>query len=130
MGHGSFDAASSCLASPDLRRLWDGGRRRDAIRGAFDGWERLLREDADLHWLEAALRSCGLHAEAFAVQVAHARRNPSDVRSWSALIRSVLESGDPWWARQLLDEVRADSRELRALAIEVRLVVGDASGLV
>ena len=60
----------------------------------------------------------------------HRRR--ADARERETLVRSVLQSGDPWWARELLEEADSGSGELQALRIEVELAMsyGDASGLI
>ena len=110
-------AAVQPVTSADLRRLWEDGHRGSAIRAALEGWDRLLHERGDLNWLVGALRSSGLWTEAFAVQLESTRRE-ARVRAWEDLIRSVLHSGDPWWARELLAEAGGDSRELQALRIE------------
>src|SRR5437870_13908661 len=86
------------VTSADLRQLWEQGHRGLAIRAALEGWERLMRQPDHLHWLVGALRSSGLPAEAFAVQVESTRRE-ARVPAWEGLIRGVLDSGDPWWAR-------------------------------
>jgi tetratricopeptide (TPR) repeat protein len=122
-------AAVQPVTSADLRRLWEDGQRGPAIRAALEGWERLLREPGDLNWLVGALRSSGLGAEAFAVRLESTRRE-ARVPAWEGFIRSVLHTGDPWWARELLTEVGSDSRELQALRIEVELVLGDAAPLI
>src|SRR5436309_1099572 len=96
-------AAVQSVTPAELRQLWEDGHRGPAIRAALDGWELLMRQPDDLNWLIGALRSSGLGAEAFAVQLESARRE-ARVRAWEDLIRSVLHSGDPWWARELLAE--------------------------
>ena len=116
--------------SAQLRQLWEAGQRARAIRHALQGWEALLRGADDLGWLERALRTCGLAREAIAVQVRMARRAMADKAAWETLIRCVLETGDPWWARELLREAGSGTRNLEALRIEVELAVGDASELI
>ncbi len=116
--------------SARLRELWESGQRGPAIRGALDGWSLLMSEGGDLHWLEGVLRSCGLGAEAFAVQAETTRRQKTQAWAWEGLIGSVLQSGDSWWARELLAEAGADSRQLQALGIEVELTLGDAGPLI
>src|SRR5262245_10702359 len=118
-------ASYPSLSSKALRRLWENGRQGQAIRGALESWERLITEEEDLHWLEGALRKCGLEAEAYALGAQLAGRERTNARAWEPLIRSVLRSGDPWWARQLLQEAGGDSRELQTLRIEVALTLGD-----
>jgi tetratricopeptide (TPR) repeat protein len=118
------------VTSTELRQLWESGRRGLAIRRALEGWDELLRSGDDLRWLEGALRSCGLAAEAFAVQAERIRRKKAQAREWEPFIRSVLESGDPWWARELLDEAGVDCREIQALRVEAALALGDASDLI
>jgi tetratricopeptide (TPR) repeat protein len=111
-----------------LRQLWDSGQHALAIRGALEDWERLLAHDDDLGWLGSALRGCGLEGEAFGVQARRCRR--ADLRDWETLIASVLRIGDPWWARELLDEVGGESRNLERLRIEAELATGDAAELI
>src|SRR2546429_9446232 len=113
-------AAAQPGTSAGLRQLWENGHRGAAIRGALEGWERLMRQPDQLHWLVRALRSSGLGAEAFAVQLESTRRE-ARASAWERLIRSVLQTGDPWWARELLAEAGGDSRELQALRIEAEL---------
>src|SRR5262245_44189415 len=110
-------AAAQHLTSAELRHLWEQGHRGPAIHAALEGWEHLMRAPDDLDWLEGALRSSGLAAEAFAVQLESTRRR-ARVPAWEGLIRSLLHSRDPWWARELLAEAGGDSRELQALRIE------------
>jgi tetratricopeptide (TPR) repeat protein len=114
------------LGLPQLRQLWDGGRRGRCLREALRGWEALPAR-GDLHWLEDALRISGLTAEAFDLRVRLTRRLGADARVWESVIRSVLSSGDPWWARELLTEAGRRTRELEALNVEVELAVGDAA---
>jgi tetratricopeptide (TPR) repeat protein len=121
--------ATQPVTSADLRQLWEDGHHGPAIRAALEGWERLLPESPDLDWLGRALRSSGLGAEAFAVQL-ESTRMQARLPAWEGFIRSVLQSGDPWWARELLAEVGDDSRELQALRIEAELVLGDATPLI
>ncbi|MCC6848809.1 MAG: hypothetical protein IT294_09930 [Deltaproteobacteria bacterium] len=124
-------AATCSAATPaDLRRLWENGDRGPALRAALEGWDRLLSDPSDLEWLARALRASGLGAEALALQVAAARRHARLATSGGGLIRSILASGDPWWARELLAEAGGDSRELQALRIEVALALGDAAPLI
>src|SRR5437899_1476479 len=128
----SSPASAPRIAPAELRQLWEGGQRGKAIRAALEGWEQLTGQGGDLGWLPNALRSCGLKAEAFALQ-AQMTRFRGEKRQWEALIRSVLQSGDPWWARDLLEEAGSSSRELQALRIEVELALGelgDASALI
>ncbi len=105
------------------RQLWNDGHRGPAIRAALEAdWKRLSQPDLD--WLVGALRSSGLGTEAFAAQLEATRRRAS-LSAWEGLIQSVLHSGDPWWARDLLAEAGGDSRALQALRIEVELALGD-----
>ncbi|TMB56574.1 MAG: hypothetical protein E6J56_05920, partial [Deltaproteobacteria bacterium] len=90
----------------------------------------MLRQADDLSWLEQALRGCGLPAEAAAVQAERTRRSNRNAEEWEAFLRSILQCGDPWWARELLEDVGAGSRELTALKIEVELAIGDAAPLI
>ncbi len=122
-------AAVRPVTSADLRQLWDDGQREPAIRAALEGWQRLMCQPDDLRWLVAALRSCGLSAEAFAAQLESTKRE-AQLPAWEGLIRSVMHTGDPWWARELFAEVGGDSRELQALRIEVELALGDAAPLI
>jgi tetratricopeptide (TPR) repeat protein len=117
-------AAMPPVTSTDLRQLWEDGRRGPAIRAALEGWKHLLHQPADLDWLVRALRSSGLGAEALAVQLESTRKRAS-LPAWEGLIRSILQSGDPWWARDLLAEAGGESRELQALRIEVELAIGN-----
>lgn len=123
------NAASSPrrLASAELRKLWEEGQRGRAVHAILEQWDELMRGGGDVLWIERALRTSGLPAEALAVQVHTARRQGSDVQAWEALVESILQSGDPWWARALLDEAGIRSRALQALRIEVELRLGDAS---
>ena len=93
-------------------------------------WDRLTAGDEDLQWLERPLRDCGLPVESFAVQARLARLRPDDVVPWERLVGSVLESGDRWWARELLDEASVSSRHLDAAAVQVRIDVGEGSAAV
>jgi tetratricopeptide (TPR) repeat protein len=122
--------SSLVVDASELRQLWENGQHPRALRGALDSWHHLLRDGQDLHWLERALRASGLTAEAFAVQARMTRAQGSDAAAWEALVRSVLHSGDPWWASGLLEEAGGRSRELQALRIEVQLALGDAAGLI
>jgi tetratricopeptide (TPR) repeat protein len=122
-------AAVEPVISANLRKLWEDGQRGPAIRAALEGWEHLMRQPDDLHWLAGALRSAGLGPEAFAVQLEAARRE-AGVPGWERLIRAILDTGDPWWARELLAEAGGDSRELQALRIEAELALGDAAPLI
>ncbi len=117
-------------SSAELQQLWDQGLRGRAIRGALESWDVLMAQPKNLAWLEQALRSCGLSAEALAVQAQITRRHGAAVQAWEALIRSVLQSGDPWWARELLQKTGCRSRALETLRIEVELALGDASELI
>ena len=92
----------------------------------MQGWDDLSGQ-GDLHWLEDGLRNSGLVAEAFELRMRMMRRQGADARLWESVIRSVLSSGDPWWAHELLKEAGSRSRELEALNVEVELAVGDAS---
>jgi tetratricopeptide (TPR) repeat protein len=111
------------LTSAGLRGLWESGQRARAIRAALDGWEQLERDGRGLDWLQNALRRCGLEAEAFALQAENTRRRHHE-RDWETLIHSVLQSGDPWWARQLITQAGHSTRELQALGIETELRLG------
>lgn len=122
-------AAERPVPWTDLRRLWEGGQRGPAMRAALEAWDRLPTELADLDWLVRALRCSGLAAEAIAVQLALTRQQ-ANLPAWEGLIRSILGSGDPWWARELLVEAGGDSRELQALRIEVELAIGDPAPLI
>jgi tetratricopeptide (TPR) repeat protein len=117
-------------SSRELQQLWDAGQRAPAIRGALDAWESLLAKGDDLRWLERALRSSGLPAEASAVQARMARQSGTPPGDWEAFIASVLNSGDPWWARELLAEVSGDSRALQTLRIEADLALGSATATI
>ena len=125
---------SPSLAAParttGLRQLWESGQRAAAVRRALAGWDDVLRQADDLSWLEQALRGCGLPAEAAAVQAERTRRSNRNAEEWEAFLRSILQCGDPWWARELLEDVGASSRELTALKIEVELAIGDAAPLI
>ena len=118
------------LAATELEQLWQRGQHKEAIRGALDAWEQVISQGDGARWLQGALRSCGLEAEAFAVQAQMTRRQGRAVRDWESLIRSVMQSGDPWWAQALLEEVGGGSRQLQALRIEIELRLGDASVLI
>lgn len=114
----------------ELRRLWEAGDRGAAIRAALESWERLADHAPDLAWLQAALRSCGLEAEAFAVQAWIVRKR-GQATEWERFIASVLRTGDPWWAKELLAESGTTTRELQALRIQAELGTGgDASDLI
>jgi tetratricopeptide (TPR) repeat protein len=119
---GTPHAAREGVTSGQLRQLWDDGHHGSALRAALEVWDRL--PPSDLDWLVRALRSSGLGSEALAVQLESTRQRDHQ-RDWEGLIRSILQSGDPWWARELLAEVGGDSRELQALRIEVELAIGD-----
>lgn len=130
MGAESSVAALEPVTSSDLRQLWDEGHRGTAIRSALEGWTSLLGQPDDLSWLVRALRQCGLGIESLAAQLAQTRRRARSA-DWETLVRIVLGTGDPWWARDLLTEVAGDSRELRALRIEVELALGgDTTGAI
>jgi tetratricopeptide (TPR) repeat protein len=122
-------AAAQPHTSAALRQLWEDGHRGAAIRAALHDWERLIRQGDDLHWLAEALRSSGLPVESLAAQLRSTRRE-GRIPAWEGLIASVINSGDPWWARELLAEVRGDSRALQALRIEAELALGDPIPLV
>jgi len=111
-----------------LRQLWDAGRHV-AIRIALRDWGQLLTHIDDVGWVQDELRRSGLEADAFALQVERCRRR-RDTRDWEALIASVLHFGDPWWARELLEEAPAASRELERLRIETEIATGDAAELI
>lgn len=129
-GAGKSVASAPPLSATELRQLWERGQHRVAIRAALNRWDQLVEADGqDLHWLQDALRRCGLQVEAFALQTRMTRRR-ANRDEWEALIGSVLRSGDPWWARELLDEVGGATRNLQALRIEVALALGDASELI
>jgi tetratricopeptide (TPR) repeat protein len=119
-------AAAQAVSVSDLRKLWQEGQRGLAIREALESWQRLTSKPDDLDWLAQAFRSSGLPAEALAVQL-EATKRQSRLPAWESLVRSVLSSGDPWWARRLLAEIAGDSRELEALRIETELALGDAA---
>lgn len=109
-----------------LRQRWESGERGRVIREVVERWDEILAGDGDLTWLEGALRASGLPREAFAVQV-RAVRHKRDAREWYHLVRSLLGSGDPWWARELLDEAAGSTRELDALRIDAQLATGTAA---
>src|SRR5690242_10758452 len=109
-----------------LRQLWDAGRHVAVIRIALRDWGQLLTHIDDVGWVQDELRRSGLEADAFALQVERCRRR-RDTRDWEALIASVLHFGDPWWARELLEEAPAASRELERLRIETEIATGDAA---
>lgn len=109
----------------ELRRLWESGQRSQAIRGALDSWNALLAGQDDLRWLEPAMRACGLPIEATALQLRSVRRQRASRGEWERLISSVLQSGDPWWARELLHEMGGGSRALEALRIEAELAAAN-----
>lgn len=111
----------------ELRRLWDTGHQAECLRQALEHWQAVTTGPEDVHWLEGALRSSGLIVEAFALRLQMTRRNRGEARGWTSLVRSVWQSGDPWWARDLLREAGTATRELQALAIEVELALGDAA---
>jgi tetratricopeptide (TPR) repeat protein len=113
----------------ELRQLWDAGQHARAIRSALRDWQRVLAHDDELDWLQRALRDCGLEAGAFALQARRCRRR-AEAREWEVLIASLLRIGDPWWARELLEEAGSGSRDLERLRIEAELAVGDASALI
>lgn len=126
-------AATQQITVADVRQLWDDGRHGPAIRAALAGWEHLRHPPADLDWLTRTLRTSGLSAEALAVQLESIRseaRKEVRLPAWEALIGSILRSGDPWWARDLLAETDDDSRELQALRIEVEVALGDPAPLI
>ena len=76
----------------------------------------------------AARKTIGIRAAA--VQAERTRRSGRNAEEWEAFLRSILQCGDPWWARELLEDVGASSRELTALKIEVELAIGDAAPLI
>src|SRR5207249_10699620 len=94
---------SPSLAAParptGLHQLWESGQRAAAVRRALADWDDVLRQADDLSWLEQAPRGCGLPAEAAAVQAERARRSGRNAKEWEAFLRSILQCGDPWWAR-------------------------------
>jgi tetratricopeptide (TPR) repeat protein len=116
-------SAEPAAPSHELQQLWEHGERKRAIATALEHWEQLVSEGRELHWLGRALRSVGLPAEACAVQLEMTRRQDTDARVWEPLIRSLLQSGDPWWARTLLEEAPRGSRSLDALRIEAELAL-------
>jgi tetratricopeptide (TPR) repeat protein len=107
-----------------LRQLWEAGERAAAIRGALEHWDGLLASGEDVQWLERALRISGLAIESTAVQ-AYLARSGNDARAWEDLVGSVLGTGDPWWARELLTECGLQTRELDRLRVECDLALGD-----
>lgn len=123
---GSADprATEPAVAMSEVRRLWGAGQRGAAIQAALAHWDRVPAEPVDLEWLGRAFRCCGLSTAAFAVQVALTRQQAQPA-AWEGLVGSVLGSGDPWWARDLLAEAGGDSRALQALRIEIELAIGD-----
>lgn len=110
----------------ELKELWSSQRRSEAIEQVLQRWSDILAMPEESGWVAGVLRSSGLPAEAVAVEHAAARlrSRPDD---WATLIGNLLRSGDPWWARQLLDECPVDSPELRALRIEAELRGGEAA---
>ncbi len=113
-----------------MRQLCDAGQHGRAIHAALDGWAALSAHNGDLSWLQKALRRYGLGADALALHVQMARRS-AETHAWTELVRDVLRQGDPWWARELLEEAGwSGSRELQSLRIEAELEVGDAAPLI
>jgi tetratricopeptide (TPR) repeat protein len=112
-----------------LRRQWEAGEHAATLRAALANWDALLRDD-DLHWLQEGLRRYGLGPEAFAVQLTLARRQSPAESAWETLIDSVVQSGDVWWAKDLLRESGTPSRKLQALQVEVDLALGDAAAAI
>ena len=100
------------------------------IRRALQQWEQVLGECTNLGWLEPVLRAAGLPVEAFALQARTLMRNRGTAAAWEPFIRSVVQSGDPWWARQLLADAGCTSRELEALGIETELALHGTSSLI
>src|SRR5678809_1028095 len=94
-------ATAQLITVADVRQLWEDGHHGPAIRAALEGWEHLRQPSSDLDWLARALRTSGLGAEALAVQLVSTRQE-ARLPAWEGLIRSILQSGDPWWARDLL----------------------------
>lgn len=116
-------SSAAPLTASQLQQQWAAGHRRATLREILSRWDELLAGAGDLAWLESALRTSGLPREAFAAQLAVVRRR-HDAREWHHFIRSVLGSGDPWWARELINEAGSSSRDLQALRIEAQLAVG------
>ena len=112
-----------------LRRVWDSGQHAEVVRIALRDWDQVVAHDDDVGWLQDALRTRGLDAEAFALQAQRCRRR-ADARDWETLIASVLHFGDPWWARELLEEAGTGSRNLERLRIETEIAIGDAAELI
>lgn len=111
----------------ELSPLWEKGQRGAVIRRVLESWEAILDDPSGARWLDQPLRAVGLPCEAYALQAALTRAS-GDVRSWEALIGSVLRSGDPWWARTLIAEAPRGTPGLQVLAIETALAVGDDAG--
>jgi len=109
-----------------LRQQWETGQRGAAIRGALEHWDALLASGEDVQWLKSALRISGLAIESTALQV-HIARTGNEARAWEGLIGSVFDTGDPWWARELLDECGLRTRELDRHRVECALALGDAT---
>lgn len=108
-----------------LRSLWESGRHSHVLREVLSRWDEIMRCDGRaVGWIEPMLRRSGLPVEAFAFQAELLRRQHADADQWAFLIESILNSGDPWWARQLLEQVGTTSRHLQALQIETTLAIG------
>ena len=118
-------ASGSSPTVAELRQLWEGGERGPAIREVLRRWDEVLAHADGSGWLESALRSCGLSVEAFALQAQRLRQRNASARDCELLVESVLHTGDPWWARQLLREAGAASRTLQRLQIETALTLRD-----
>jgi tetratricopeptide (TPR) repeat protein len=112
----------------ELRKLWDEGKRGQAIRRALTDPTHRGASDGDLRWLAETLRCYGLRPAALALQVEIARRKGPNADDWMPLIRRIHKSGDPWWAFALIEETGLASRDARALRIEIALALGDDIG--
>src|SRR5690349_13766911 len=95
-------AGGTSSAAADIRDLWDSGPHAEALQEALRDWDRMLEDDGAA-WLQSALRAAGLEAGAFALEAEACRRN-ARAAEWETLIASLLRIGDPWWARELLEE--------------------------
>jgi tetratricopeptide (TPR) repeat protein len=113
----------------ECRRLWDAGQRTDALRHALASWPAVLAggSEGDLVWLSETLRAVGLPAESSAAQLAVVRRRQSPER-WAQFLRSILGSGDPWWARELLAEAGTATRALAEVRLDVAVELAEDVG--
>ncbi len=111
-----------------LRRSSEAGQDASALRNALDHLDEVIDQGGDLSWLANYLRAHGLVRAALQVDGQRVGRGREDAAERLSLIRSVHLDGDPWWARELLDELDWDNRESRALRIDIGVALGEDVG--